>query len=163
MGPTGPQGLQGDTGPTGTTGPANGLNVFGGLYNNLEAAFDMTANVPSITQMPFTTSAKGVSYAISDSITVEEAGSYYIAYSLYARFNAPATLTFAVRINGTNIIPATNTVTVNSTDYGVNHAGNTIAELPANAIIDIAVTSSVNQTMTFNDSSLVSLNIFKLD
>jgi len=113
--------------------------------------------------MPFTTNAKEVSYAVGNSITVEEAGTYYIAYSMYARFTAAATLIFAVRSNGTNIPAATNTVTVTASTYGVNHVGNTIVQLPAGAVVDIAVTSSVNQTMSFDESSLVTLNLFKLD
>ena len=161
-GPIGPTGDPGPIGPTGDPGPA-GLDAFGGLFNNSEVSFDIIADVPAVAPMPSTTDAKGVSYAVGNSITVEEAGSYYISYSMYARFTAPATLIFAVRSNETNIASATNTVTVAVSAYGVNHVGNTIAQLPAGAVVDIAVTSSVDQTMSFNDSSLVTLNIFKLN
>ena len=161
-GSIGPTGDPGPIGPTGDPGPA-GLDAFGGLFNNSEVSFDIIADVPAVAPMPSTTDAKGVSYAVGNSITVEEAGSYYISYSMYARFTAPATLIFAVRSNETNIASATNTVTVAVSAYGVNHVGNTIAQLPAGAVVDIAVTSSVDQTMSFNDSSLVTLNIFKLN
>jgi len=161
-GPIGPTGDPGPIGPTGDPGPT-GLDAFGGLFNNSEVSFDIIADVPAVAPMPSTTDAKGVSYAVGNSITVEEAGSYYISYSMYARFTAPATLIFAVRSNEANIASATNTVTVAVSAYGVNHVGNTIAQLPAGAVVDIAVTSSVDQTMSFNDSSLVTLNIFKLN
>jgi len=140
-----------------------GLNAFGGRFNNSETSTALTANVATVVQLTNTASAKGVSYAPVNSITIQEPGSYYVVYSMYAGFNAAATLTFAVRSNGINIASATNTVTESATNYEVNHVGNTIVQLPAGAVIDIAVTSSVAQTMTFGNSSLVTLNILKLD
>ena len=163
MGPAGPQGIQGDIGPIGPTGPSEGLNAFGGRFNNSDLTTNLVADTASVVQMPSTTSAKGVSYATANSITITEAGSYYIAYSMYADFNAAATLTFAVRLNGVNIASSLKSVTETTTAYGFEYAGNTIMQLPVDAVIDIAVTSTAAVAMTFGNRSLVTLNILRLD
>lgn len=143
---------------------SNGLNAFGGIYNNAVTTTPISADMPAIVQMPFTTGSKNVSYATENSITLNEAGVYLILYSMYPRFTTAATLTFVVRSSGINIVPSTSTITVTATvPYSVNYTANIVAALSAGAVIDMAVISSVDQTMTFTENSLETLNILKLD
>jgi len=156
VGPTGP------AGPTGVTGPANGLNAFGGIYNNAEISNTIAEDVPFVVAMPRALDSKNI--ATNDGrITIEEAGIYYIAYSMYPSFSAAATLKLEVRSNGTVIVPTASTVAGTSTNYSVSYSGNTIAALPENAVIDMAVTSSVGQTMTFDENTVEILTVLKLN
>ncbi len=191
-GPAGPQGLQGEQGEaatievgtvsigtddsvsvvnSGTPVEAQfdfvfprfgGLHAFGGRYGNAAQPVDMTADIPAVVALPSTTSAKHVAYTLVGSITVEEAGVYFLLYSIFARFNAAATLTFAVRVNGNPILATANTVTVTSAAYSVNYMGNTIVDLPVGAVVDVAIVSSVDQTMSFSAQSSNSLNLMKI-
>ena len=164
-GPIGPQGPTGATGPTGPTGPANGLNAFGTIYNNDDATINLLANVPVIVALPLASISKNVSFTTPNSITVNLAGVYYIDYNLRAGFTAAnTTLTFAIRVNGTAIPTAVNVVPVNTTaPFTVTFEGNTIVDLPANAVIDMVVTSTVNITMTLGNNGTRYLSVFKLD
>lgn len=162
-GPVGPVGATGAVGATGPVGPANGLNAFAGRYNDEETTVNLAADDATVVTLPSTTSSRNATYLTNTSITVAEAGTYYIAYSMNPSFNAPATLTFAVRSNGSNLDSTTSTVTSAATAYSVNYVGNAIVTLPAGATVDIAVTSSAAQAMTFGENSLESLNLFRLD
>jgi len=161
-GPAGPQGIQGETGPAGVTGSANGLNAFGGIYNNAEESSALTANVPFVVVMPLALDSKNID-TTGNRITIAEAGTYHIAYNMFPNFNAAATVTLEVRSNGTAIALTSDTFTATTTGYAVSYSGNTIAVLPADAVIDMAVTSTANQTMTFGEGSVEILTVLKLD
>ncbi len=142
---------------------ARGLHAFGGRYNNTVGSTDMAEDVPTVVAMPYTQSTKNITYPIANSMTVAEAGAYLLLYSAYPRFNAPATLTFAVRSNGIALPSTQNVVTVTAAAYSVNYVGNTLVDLPAGAVVDIAITSSADQTMSFSNQSLNSLILMKLN
>jgi len=161
-GPAGPQGIQGETGPAGVTGSANGLNAFGGIYNNAEESSALTANEPFVVVMPLALDSKNID-TTGNRITIAEAGTYHIAYNMFPNFNAAATVTLEVRSNGTAIALTSDTFTATTTGYAVSYSGNTIAVLPVDAVIDMAVTSTANQTMTFGEGSVEILTVLKLD
>jgi len=156
VGPTGP------AGPTGVTGPANGLNAFGGIYNNAEISNNLAADEPFVVVMPLVLDSRNITTA-GNSITLVEAGTYQIAYNMFPNFNTAATVTLEVRSNGTAIALTSDTITSAAANYAASYSGNTIAVLPAGAVIDMAVTSSVDQAMAFGEGSVEILTVLKLN
>ena len=155
---------RGSTGPSGSTGPANGLNAFAGIYNNADVVISngLTADEPFAVVMPLVLDSKNIT-TNENRITIEEAGTYYIGYGMFPNFTAAATVTLEVRSNGTTIVPTLSTATATITSYAISYSGNTIAVLPEGAVIDMVVTSTVNQTMTFAANAVEILTVLKLN
>ena len=103
QGPTGPAGIGGATGPT---GPANGLNAYGGKYNNTPSTLNLI--IGSATQIPLANAMPNLNttYTPANSITVAQAGTYEINYFSNVSVTLGTTLTIAIRLNGT-YIPST--------------------------------------------------------
>jgi len=155
-GPTGP------TGPTGYTGPANGLNAYASIYNTGGSTTTLVPDVPYAVRMPIVLDSKNITLA-ENSMTIEEAGTYSISYNMFPNFSAPATVTLEVRSNGTVIIPTSSSATAAVQSYAMSYSGNTIAVLPANAVIDMTVTSTASQTLTFEEDGVEILTVLKLN
>ena len=161
-GPTGPIGPTGPTGPTGYTGPANGLNAYASIYNTGGSTTTLVPDVPYAVRMPIVLDSKNITLA-ENSMTIEEAGTYSISYNMFPNFSAPATVTLEVRSNGTVIIPTSSSATAAVQSYAMSYSGNTIAVLPANAVIDMTVTSTASQTLTFEEDGVEILTVLKLN
>lgn len=143
---------------SGTTG----LDSFGGIYNNEDTSTSGAANVPILVEMPFSTSSRNLSFTTPNSITILKAGTYYITYEALASFNVGATLTIALRVNGENVKETETTITIGPI-APVWYSGTTILDLPTNAVIDMAVISDVDITMTFDEASIPGIKVFKLN
>lgn len=142
--------------------PTNGLNAFAGIYNNVDTSYDGTRNVPIIVKLPLATSSRNVSFVTPNSITLLEAGTYYLTYEMLASFNVPANLIVAVRSNGTNIKMTENRISVGAI-APVYYSGTAILDFPKGAVIDMAVISDVNITISFDAASIPGINVFKLN
>jgi len=112
--------------------------------------------------MPIVLDSKNITLA-ENSMTIEEAGTYSISYNMFPNFSAPATVTLEVRSNGTVIIPTSSSATAAVQSYAMSYSGNTIAVLPANAVIDMTVTSTASQTLTFEEDGVEILTVLKLN
>ena len=78
--PQGPTGATGATGLTGPTGPANGLNAYGGRYNNTSQVLNLGIGTTTVVPLEQTMSNLNTSYATENSIVVQQAGVYEINY-----------------------------------------------------------------------------------
>ena len=136
-GPTGPAGI---VGPTGPTGPANGLNAYGGKYNNTPSTLNLI--IGSATQIPLANAMPNLNttYTPANSITVAQAGTYEINYFSNISAAVGTTVTQAVRINGTNI-PSTIISRVLAVGVGSTYTGSTIVTLAAGDVLDMAVSA----------------------
>jgi len=164
-GATGAQGIQGPTGATGgtgATGPANGLNAYGGKYNNTSQTLNISLG--SQTQIPLSESMPNLNttYTPANSITVAQAGTYEINYFSNVSAALGTTVTQAIRSNGTNI-PSTVTSRALSVGVGSIYSGSTIVTLPAGAVIDMAISALLAVGVTLGSGVNASLTVKKLN
>jgi hypothetical protein len=141
---------------------STGLNAFGGIYNNLDNSISGIAGVPVLVEMPFNTPSKKLSFTTPNSITIVETGSYYITYEMLASFSVAANLTVTLRANGTNITSTETSISVGAV-APVYYSGTAILDLTAGTVIDMAVISDVDMTMSFDSTSIQGINVFKLN
>lgn len=159
QGPTGPTGLDGATGPT---GPANGLNAYGGKYNNTPSTLNLI--IGSATQIPLANAMPNLNttYTPANSITVAQAGTYEINYFSNVSAAVGTTVTQAVRINGTNI-PSTIISRVLAVGVGSTYTGSTIVTLAAGDVLDMAVSALLAVGLTLGAGVNATLSIKKLN
>ena len=165
QGPTGPQGIIGPTGATGITGPtgpANGLNAYGGRYNN--NASSISLGLLSQTQIPLTTTMPNLNttYTTDNSITITNSGVYEINYFLNVSVTVGTTLTMAVRNNGTNI-PSTVISRLLSVGTSSVYSGSTIVNLPAGSVIDMAISALVAVGVNLSNGVNATLTVKRLN
>lgn len=159
QGPTGPIGLDGATGPT---GPANGLNAYGGKYNNTPSTLNLI--IGSATQIPLANAMPNLNttYTPANSITVAQAGTYEINYFSNLSAAVGTTVTQAVRVNGTNI-PSTIISRVLAVGVGSTYTGSTIVTLAAGDVLDMAVSALLAVGLTLGTGVNATLSIKKLN
>lgn len=159
QGPTGPAGIDGATGPT---GPANGLNAYGGKYNNTPSTLNLI--IGSATQIPLANAMPNLNttYTPANSITVAQAGTYEINYFSNLSAAVGTTVTQAVRINGTNI-PSTIISRVLAVGVGSTYTGSTIVTLAAGDVLDMAVSALLAVGLTLGTGVNATLSIKKLN
>ena len=161
-GPTGITGPTGVTGPTGATGPSNGLNAYGGKYNNTTSTINL--GIGTQTQIPLAVAMPNLNttYTPANSITVAQAGTYEINYYSNVSAALGTTVTTAVRINGTNI-PSTVTSRALSVGVGSIYSGSTIVTLAAGDVIDIAISALLAVGVTLGSGVNATLTVKKLN
>ncbi len=159
QGPTGPAGIGGATGPT---GPANGLNAYGGKYNNTPSTLNLI--IGAATQIPLVNAMPNLNttYTPANSITVAQAGTYEINYFSNVSAAVGTTVTQAVRINGTNI-PSTIISRVLAVGVGSTYTGSTIVTLAAGDVLDMAVSALLAVGLTLGAGVNATLSIKKLN
>ena len=160
-GPTGPQGLVGATGPTGPTGPTTGLTAYGGKYNNTSSTISLGIGTPSQVPLPVSMPNLNTSYTTTNSITVSQGGIYEINFYTNISVALGTTLTLAIRANGTNIA---STVISRASSVGTSsiYSGSVLVQLPANTVIDMAVSALLAVGVTLGSGTSASLTIKKI-
>ncbi len=167
-GPTGPQGLAGTTGPTGpqglagATGPANGLNTYGGKYNNTSNTITLGIGTQSQVPLPVSMPNLNTTYTPTNSITVSQAGTYEINFYTNVSVALGTTLTMAVRQNGTNI-PSTVISRALSVGTSSIYSGSVIVNLNANDVIDMAVSALIAVGVTLGSGTNATLTVKKIN
>lgn len=160
--PQGPTGSQGIQGVVGATGPANGLNAYGGKYNNTPQTLNLV--IGSATQIPLANSMPNLNttYTPTNSITVAQAGTYEINYFSNVTAALGTTVTQAVRINGTNI-PSTIISRILSVGVGSTYTGSTIVTLAAGDVIDMAISALLAVGLTLGSGVNATLSVKKIN
>ncbi len=97
----------------------------------------------------------------ANSITVAQAGVYEINYFSLVSVALGTTLTFAVRINGTNI-PDTVISRVLSVGVGSTFSGSVIVSLNAGDVIDMAVSALIAVGVTLGSGVSATLTVKKI-
>ncbi len=148
-------------GPTGPTGPAAGLDAYGGKYSDTTQTLNL--GIGTQTQIPLPTAMPNLNttYTPANSITVAQAGTYEINYYSNLSVALGTTVTLAVRSNGTNI-PDTVISRVLSLGVGSIYSGSVIVDLPAGAVIDMAISASVAVGVTLGTGVNASLSVKKI-
>lgn len=149
-------------GPTGPTGPAGSdLSAYGGKYNTTASTLNL--GIATQTQVPLASSMPNLNttYSPTNSITVPQAGIYEINYFINLSVAVGTTLTLAVRNNGTNI---PSTVISRALSVGTNslYSGSVIVNLPANSVIDMAVSALVAVGVNLSNGTNASITIKKI-
>ena len=106
--------------------------------------------------------AAAVTYTPTNSITISEAGTYEINYMAVASVALGTTLTVAVRVNEDNLSAATITRLL---AVGVESpfSGSIIVNLPAGAVIDMALSELLAVGVTLGSGVNAVLTVKKLD
>lgn len=147
---------QGPTGPTGPMGTYTGLTAYGGRFSTAPEVLNLGISSPvQVPLLDFSTARK-VNYSTLNSVILEESGVYEITYILDAAVSTIAELTVEVRQDGVTIPVTRNTKSVSPT-VGATFCGNMFYTLPANSVIDLAISSSVATTVTLNNGSSLML------
>lgn len=103
-----------------------------------------------------------VEYTPTNGITVTKDGNYEINYFTSLSVAVGATVTIAVRLNGTNIPGATISRTL-SVGVGSQVNGSIMISLPAGSVIDMAISALVAVGVTLGTGVNASLTVKKLD
>ena len=161
QGPTGPTGPQGVTGPTGPTGSFEGLDAYGGRYNNSAPVINLTIGSSSVIPLDVNMPSKSVNYG-TNTISITESGVYEINY--YANMSAAVatTVTMAVRNNGTNI-PSTSISRALSVGVSSVYSGSTIVNLNSGAVLDLSLSALLAVGVTLGTGVGASLTVKKLN
>jgi len=101
-------------------------------------------------------------YATNNSITVTNAGIYEINYYSNISVSVATTVTMAVRSNGTNIA-ATAISRALSVGTGSIYSGSVIVNLPAGAVIDMAMSALLAAGITLGSGVNATLSIKRLN
>ena len=161
-GATGPTGAAGAAGATGPTGPANGLNAYGGRYNNGGQTINLAIGAQTQLSLPQTMPALNESYATANSVTVAQAGDYEITYFMSGTASVATTLTLAVRQNGTNI-PSLEISRLLSVGTSSIYSGSAVVTLTAGSTIDMALSALLAVGVTLGGGVNTSLTVKKLN
>lgn len=166
QGPQGPQGIAGPTGPTGPTGPQGEaaeplVTAYSNKYQQNTTAYTLTAN----TITPVTLSVSGpngnIDNTTANKLTITEAGVYKIDYFFLGTSGSSTVLSLEVRKNDTELAGSKISKDADA-DVLVDIQGSVLAELEENDVIDLAIESSANATITPEDSTNAYLILLKL-
>lgn len=148
---------QGPTGPTGTAF----VPAYGGKYSNTGASLSLGLGTQTQVPLAISMPSLNTSYTTTNSITVNQTGTYEINFYMNASAALSTTLTLAVRVNGTNI-PAT--VISRGLSVGTNtiYSGSIITNLTAGNTIDMAISALIAVGITLGSGNNASLTIKKL-
>ena len=173
IGPQGPQGLagpagadgadgatgpQGPQGPPGPAGPA-AFSAYGGIYNNTPDGFNLTGGSPLRVPMTYNMASSNITYETESRVSVHQSGDYEINYSLHVGISNSTEITLAIRRGGTNIPESVITRTLPGLN-DIDMSGSIIISLSANDVLDMAIMSAVDASVT-RVSGLNSLLILK--
>lgn len=153
---------QGPTGPTGPVGPTSGLIAYGGKYNTSPSSISLGIGTQTQVPLPITTPNLNTTYTPTNSITISQEGIYEINYYINLSVAVGATLTIAVRANGTNI-PATIMSRALSVGSSSIFNNSIIVKLAANTAIDMAISALIAVGVTLNNGTGASLTVKKLN
>lgn len=160
VGPTGPAGEQGPEGPAGED--AEVTYAYASKYQTNNQAITANANV--ITQVPLTENGPSINVTNSEAnkFTIIEPGVYKIDYSFAGTSSAAGTITVEARNNG-NTINGGKTSRVVTASGLADIKGSTLVDLTADNVIDLAISSSENATITPVTNTNAYLIIEKVD
>lgn len=160
VGPTGPTGPTGEQGPAGED--AEVTYAYASKYQTNNQAISLTANV--ISQVPLTENGPSINVINNEAnkLSIIEDGVYKIDYSFAGTSSAAATITLEVRNNGNTINGGKNSRVVTASGLA-DIQGSTLVNLTANDVIDLAISSSENATITPTNETNAYLIIEKID
>lgn len=163
-GHTGEPGKNGDIGPAGPQGPSGValLDAYASLYEDNGNSYTLRPNVSNQVELSKTSQSKNVDTTFTHSIKIKNEGIYKIDYFFSATSSAVTDISLEVRKNNTTI-PGTKIIKkVNAQEY-VSFYGNIIVDINAQEIIDLAVTSTQQVTLTPGDETISYLTLMKID
>lgn len=163
-GPAGADGADGATGPQGPQGPAGpagpaAFSAYGGIYNNTPDGFNLTGGSPLRVPMTYNMASSNITYETESRVSVHQSGDYEINYSLHVGISNSTEITLAIRRGGTNIPESVITRTLPGLN-DIDMSGSIIISLSANDVLDMAIMSAVDASVT-RVSGLNSLLILK--
>jgi hypothetical protein len=147
QGPVGPQGEQGIQGPAGADG-TNGLASFGGAYSTTVTPIALSTTPTTLTLdtiLPLSNVTVG-----TNSITIENDGTYELTHGIRGSVFPASTITLAVTQNGTNIPQSVITMTYTTTEDELSNI--TLVNLSAGNVLTLVASSSIDTTFTPNDN-----------
>ncbi len=154
--------MAGPTGPTGPTGPAAGLAAYGGLYSTTPQTLNLVIGGTTQIPLPASVPSAGVTYTPTNSITVTTAGTYEINYNTTLSAAVATTITFAVRVNGTDV-PSATISRLLSVGTSSLFNGSTIVNLAAGSVIDMALSALLAVGITLGSGLNALLSVKKLN
>jgi len=138
------------------------LSAFGGIYNLGEETIEPVATTPAVVPMESAMTLQDVTATPENSLTVNTAGIYEIAYSVSFTTSISQTPTVAVRVNGT-VIPETAISRTLAANEEATFSANNIRVLAAGDVVDLVVTSPATLTVTLEDDLSAYLILKRLD
>lgn len=148
-------------GPTGPTGPAGStVSVYGGKYNTTSNALSLQENTPVSVALSSTSPLLNITSA-TDSLIINETGTYKIDYYLSGTLNSDATLTFSATQNDTSLT-STELMKEFKTNIENSFNGSIILNLTAKDKIALNIEASAATQFTPSDGNNAYLNIIKL-
>lgn len=138
------------------------MAAYGGKYNTTPQTLNLTiggtAQIPLASTMP----PFEVDYTPANGIMVTKDGNYEINYFTSLSVAVGATVTIAVRLNGTNI-PGATVSRVLSVGVGSQVNGSFMISLPAGSVIDMTVSALIAVGVTLGTGVNATLSVKKLD
>ncbi len=151
-GPMGPMGPAGPIGPTGPAGPAGGVSAFGGRSLGSTITLNTTANVPAQVTLDATGASSGVTYTPANSITLTNAGTYLLSFSLTTTPTQPNIAEVRVRANGATIAQL-NQVQGMQANLVYTFQMQMPITVAAGTVIDLAIVSNLTMAFTIGQGA----------
>ncbi len=144
-----PQGIQGEQGSIGPTGPANGLNSFGGLYDETPNVIVANPTTPQIITIANELPTTNLNYT-NNTLNIVNSGIYEISYrAIVSTTTVEDAITIAVQKNNQDI-PGTITTIDLLLNQDIIIQGNIIASLNSNDNITLTLLSGQEDSLTVN-------------
>lgn len=149
-------------GATGPTGPSNGLNAYGGCYNNTPQSLSLLLGSQTQIAMAQTMPSLNVTYGTVNTLTLGQTGNYEINFLLTVSVTLATTLTVAVRQNGVNL-PSTIIIRALSVGTATQYGGSVIAALNAGDVLDLAASALLALSISLGSGVTAELTAKKLN
>ena len=132
------------------------------MYSTAPQTLNLTLG--GTTQIPLATAGpvKNATYVPANTIVVANAGTYEINYSTTLTAAVATTITFAVRVNGTNVPSATITRAL-AVGTSSLFSGSTIITLNATSTVDLALSALLAVGVTLGSGVNATLTVKLLD
>lgn len=163
VGPTGPQGLQGVQGEVGPTGPqgAPAIVVYGGAYDNTSETLTLTPGTPITVPLTVAYPSENVTIG-TNSVTVNEAGTYQIDYRVSGVADTAGDYTVSLIENGASVDGSDTTKTL-ATGENTDFVGSYITTLSAGDTVSLGIDgSTAGSTFTLSDGTNANLIVRQL-
>lgn len=155
-------GRRGATGPTGPTGPAGPLSSdYGRRYDSTANPIVLTQNIMKTIPLSTVGATSGITYDTADTLTIAEAGIYFISFGFSGSSSVSTDVTVEVVKNDVMITGSSvmKTVTANVAN---DFIGSIIVSLSANDNITLGIDATNEVTITPSNGSVTYLNVMQI-
>lgn len=151
---------KGEKGEEGAPGSAV-IDTYANIYEDNGNSYSLTANKSNQVELSKVGQNKNFNVSFTNGLKTKAEGIYKIDYFFEATASTSANISVEVRMDNVTMPGTKITKKVNNQEYA-SFTGSIIASISKDVLIDLAVSSSANVTLTPDEAVVSYLNIIKL-